>query len=119
MTEADMPKLKRADLAFARRTMQLPVEVKGQWHAEVWDAATGQLDAQYLIDWRSDQRGIYCVLWFGELPAATNRRLKVHPDGLPAPTSAKEMRAMLIDRIPEARRALIAVVVLDLSAGKP
>jgi len=119
MTEADMPKVKRADLAFARGTMQLPVEVKGQWHAEVWDAATGQLDAQYLIDWRSEQRGIYCVLWFGDVPAATNRRLKVHPDGLPAPAGAEEMRAMLIDRIPEARRALIAVEVLDLTAGKP
>lgn len=34
--------------------MQLPVEVKGQWHAEVWDAATGQLDMQYLIVWRSE-----------------------------------------------------------------
>ena len=118
MTEADMPKVKRADLAFARGTMQLPVEVKGEWHAEVWDAATDQLDAQYLIDWRSEQRGIYCVLWFGDVPAATNRRLKVHPDGLPAPTSAEEMRAMLIDRIPEARRALIEVVVLDLTADK-
>lgn len=119
MTEADMPNVKRADLAFARGTMQLPVEVKGQWHADVWDAATGQLDAQYLIDWRSGQRGIYCVFWFGEVPAASNRRLKVHPDGLPAPASAREMRAMLIERIPEARRALIEVVVLDLAGGKP
>jgi hypothetical protein len=52
------------------------------------------------------------------MAAATNRRLKVHPDGLPAPVSAEEMRAMLIDRIPEARRALIEVVVLDLTADK-
>ena len=119
MTEADMPKVKRADLAFARGTMQLPMEVKGHWHAEVWDAASGQLDAQYLIDWRSEQRGIYCVLWFGEVPAATNRRLKVHPDGLSAPTNAEEMRTMLIARIPEARRPLIDVVVIDLTSGKP
>jgi len=119
ITEADMPQTKRADLAFARSTMQLPVEVKGQWHSEVWDAATGQLDVQYLIDWRSEQRGIYCVLWFGDLPSATNRRLKAHPDGAAAPTSAEQMRIMLIERIPEARRALIDVVVLDLTAGKP
>lgn len=119
ITEADMPQTKRADLAFARGTMQLPVEVKGQWHGEVWDAATGQLDIQYLIDWRSEQRGVYCVLWFGDLPSATRRRLKAHPDGLPAPTTADAMRTMLIERIPEARRALIDVVVIDLSAGKP
>ena len=66
ITEADMPNTKRADLAFARGQLQLPMEVKGQWHPEVWDAATGQLDTQYLIDWRSEQRGIYCVLWFRE-----------------------------------------------------
>lgn len=118
ITEADMPQTKRADLAFARGMMQLPIEVKGQWHSEVWDAATGQLDIQYLIDWRSEQRGIYCVLWFGDLPSATKRRLKAHPDGLASPQSAEEMRKMLIDRIPQARRALIDVVVLDLTAGR-
>jgi hypothetical protein len=118
ITEADMPLTKRADLAYARGTMQLPVEVKGQWHSDVWDAATDQLDMQYLIDWRSEQRGIYCVLWFGDLSSATNRRLKAHPDGLAAPQSAEEMRTMLIDRIPEARRTLIDVLVLDLTAGR-
>lgn len=119
ITEADMPQTKRADLAFARGAMQLPVEVKGQWHPDVWDAATGQLDVQYLIDWRSENRGIYCALWFGDMPSKTKRRLKAHPDGLPAPASAEEMRAMLIARIPEARRALIDVVVFDFTAGDP
>ncbi|MFH7191263.1 hypothetical protein ACHWGL_30640, partial [Klebsiella pneumoniae] len=31
ITEADMPMTKRVDLAFARGTPQLPLEVKGQW----------------------------------------------------------------------------------------
>lgn len=118
ITEADMPMTKRADLAFARGSMQLPVEVKGQWHKDVWDAATGQLDSQYLIDWRSEERGIYCVLWFGDVPSASRRRLKAHPDGLPAPANAEEMRKMLIERTPEQRRALIDVVVLDFTAGR-
>lgn len=118
LTEADMPQTKRADLAFACESMQLPVEIKGQWHSSVWDAATQQLDVQYLIDWRSEQRGVYCVLWFGELPAATNRRLKTHPDGALAPNTAEEMQTMLVERIPEARRAHIDIVVLDLSSGK-
>jgi hypothetical protein len=118
ITEADMPMTKRADLAFARGAMQLPVEVKGQWHKDVWDAATGQLDVQYLVDWRCEQRGIYCVLWFGDVPAARKRRLKAHPDGISAPASAEEMRTMLIARIPEARRALISVMVFDLTARR-
>jgi hypothetical protein len=118
ISEADMPQTKRADLAFSRQSLQLPIEVKGQWHTDVWDAATGQLDAQYLIDWRSEQRGIYCVLWFGHQPSASNRRLKTHPDNLAAPEDAQTMRRMLIDRIPEARRAMIDVVVLDLITGR-
>lgn len=117
ITEADMPQNKRADLAFAHKAMQLPMEVKGQWHPNVWDAAAGQLDIQYLIDWRSEQRGIYCVLWFGDVLAASGRRLRAHPDGLSAPKTAKEMLNMLIQRIPESRRAHIDVVVLDFTAG--
>ena len=117
-TEADMPMTKRADLAFAHGSMQLPVEVKGQWHEDVWDAAVGQLDVRYLVDWRSEQRGIYCVLWFGNVPSASGRRLKVHPDGLRAPVNSEEMRTMLVARIPEARRAMINVVVFDFTAGR-
>jgi hypothetical protein len=119
ITEADMPKTKRADLAFACGQLQIPMEVKGQWHPEVWQAATDQLDLKYLIDWRSEQRGIYCVLWFGNLPSTSGRRLQAPPKGHKAPDSANEMRNMLNERIPEARRALIDVVVLDLTAGKP
>lgn len=81
ITEAEMPNNKLADLAFACVTMQLPMEVEGQWHPQVWDAATDQLDQKYLIDWRSDQRGIYCVLWFGDLPASSGHRLKAPPAG--------------------------------------
>ncbi|MFM0491908.1 NACHT domain-containing protein [Paraburkholderia graminis] len=118
ITEADMPKTKRADLAFAYRQLQLPMEVKGQWHAKVWQAASDQLDRNYLIDWRSDGRGIYCVLWFGDLPSKSGRRLQAPPNGFNAPQSADEMRRMLIERIPEARQSLIDVFVLDLTAGK-
>ncbi len=118
ITEADMPKTKRADLAFACGQLQLPMEVKGQWHKDVWDAATGQLDLQYLIDWRSEQRGIYCVLWCGDLPSKSGRRLKAPPKGLSTPKTPGEMREMLIAQIPKSRQPLIDVVVLDLTVGK-
>ena len=117
ITEADMPASKRADLAFASGRLQLPMEVKGQWHDKVWDAASGQLDALYLNDWRSDERGIYCVLWFGDLPSATRRRLKAPPAGEPVPTTAEMMREILLARLPATRRPLIEVIVLDLSRG--
>lgn len=34
LTEADMPKSKRVDLAFACADLQLPIEVNCQWHDE-------------------------------------------------------------------------------------
>jgi hypothetical protein len=52
-----------------------------------------------------------------KLPVAL-RRLKRPPKGSKPPTTASAMRAMLIDRIPKTRRAMIDVVVLDLSVGK-
>lgn len=118
MTEADMPQSKRADLAFARGPKQLPMEVKGQWHPDVWDAVNSQLASQYLIDWRSEGRGIYCVLWFGDVPSATGRRLKPPPSGVASPLSPEQMREAIIALIPEARRPFIDVFVLDLSSGK-
>lgn len=118
MTEADMPHSKRADLAFARGTMQLPMEVKGQWHPDVWDAANSQLASQYLIDWRSEGRGIYCVLWFGDVPSATGRRLKPPPAGVASPSSPEQMHDAILALIPEARRPFIDVFILDLSSRK-
>lgn len=117
ITEADMPRSKRADLAFAYDRMQLPMEIKGQWHSDVWSAATGQLDAQYLIDWRSQEKGIYCVLWFGDLHSNTERRLKPPPPGLILPTSAEAMRDAIKALIPTSRRKFIDVVVLDFTSG--
>lgn len=117
-TEVDMPKTKRADVAFARGHLQLPMEVKGQWHDDVWTAATLQLQERYLIDWRSQGCGIYCILWFGSLRSATRRRLKAPPAGVSAPRSATEMRESLIGMLPPDIRNLIDVVVIDFEAGK-
>lgn len=118
MTEVDMPQSKRADLAFTSGAKQLPMEVKGQWHPDVWDAANSQLASHYLIDWRSEGRGIYCVLWFGEVPSATGRRLKPPPAGIASPLTPGQMREAIIALIPETRRPFIDVFVLDLSSGK-
>lgn len=119
LTEADMPNNKRVDLAFVCGEMQLPMEIKGQWHDDVWDAASRQLDTKYLIDWRSQQRGIYCVLWFGEQSLPSGRRLKPHPDGLPSPNTPDHMQAMIVERIPAHRRPMIDVVLLDLTKRAP
>ena len=61
-----MPNLKRVDIMLLRHGIGLPIEVKGQWHQNVWDGSTTQLDEMYAQDWRAKGSGIYLVLWFGE-----------------------------------------------------
>ena len=87
-------------------------EIKGQWHAKVWDAASEQLDAYYAREWRAQGRGVYIVLWFGNV---CGRQLPAHPEGLARPEIPVELRQMLIDRLPESRRSQIDVFVIDLT----
>ena len=102
----------RADIAAIRESIGLPVEIKGQWHEKVWDAATDQLDAKYARDWHAQGRGVYIVLWFGDAPG---KQLRAHPDGLDRPNTPESLRLMLKDRLPEEKRSLIDVYVLDVS----
>ena len=112
--EASMPDYGRADIAVTCNGMKLPVEIKGQWHPELWDAASDQLDARYASDSQAERCGVYIVLWFGDV---CDRKLRPHPDGKEAPTTPGALRQMLIDGLPEARRASIDVFVVDL--GRP
>jgi hypothetical protein len=106
--EMHMPNQKRADIA----AIGLPVEIKGQWHAEVWDAVTDQLAALYSRDWRAEGRGVFIVIWFGD---AKGKQLTAHPDGLAKPTTPEALRMMLLERIPEQARDLCDVYVVDVS----
>ena len=110
--EEQMPGVTRADIGLRIDKLVLPVEIKGQWHPEVWAAASKQLDGQYTRDWRAEGRGVYIVLWFGDVPSSN---LPPHPDGAAAPESPEALRAMLVTRIPADRRPYIDVYVVDVS----
>lgn len=112
LPEITMPEANRADIVVVYRAYGLPIEIKGQWHPKVWNAADVQLIEKYARDWRADDRGIYLVLWFGNVPG---KNLPKNPDGLSPPSSPEELRQMLIDRLPLAERARIDVFVLDVS----
>ena len=112
--EMHMPRQKRADIAAIRNDFGLPVEIKGQWHREVWNAACDQLDANYTKDWRADGRGVYIVLWFGDA-VRKKKRLWRHPEGLKRPETPEALQRMLVDRLPEERRFWIDVLVVDVS----
>jgi hypothetical protein len=110
--ETQMPDAKRADIAVIYNGLGLPVEIKGQWHKDVWNAPSEQLIELYTKDYRANGRGIYVVLWFG--PVA-GKKLVSHPDGRPRPAKPKELRQMLLDRLDPSERCRAEIVVLDVS----
>ncbi len=93
------------------RDLMVPIEIKGQWHKDVWHAADTQLARLYTVDWRSERRGIYLVLWFGN----KGKKLKNQSLGLPPPQSAEALQAMLSKQSKAAQEGLVEIIVLDLT----
>lgn len=104
---------REVDITCAAGDLRLPIEIKGQWHADLWTGADKQLDAMYARDWRADMRGIYLVLWFGE-QSERNKSLRSKGRGLPIPSSASELQAMLLDGSRAARDGRISIVVMEI-----
>jgi hypothetical protein len=108
--EAHVADEKRIDIvAHAHKQLILPIEIKGQWHPELWIAADKQLDHRYVNDWRAE-RGIYLVLWFGEDTVIPNA-----PDGRSKPKTPAELREALHAMSKAAVAGRVNVVVLDIT----
>lgn len=105
---------KEVDIACSVGDLCLPIEVKGQWHPELWRGADAQLDRLYAQDWRADKRGIYLVLWFGE-NMQSNKRLTGPGAGGTRPKTPDELCEMLTERSYAARDGRIRIFVLDLA----
>ncbi|SDG37920.1 NACHT domain-containing protein [Sulfitobacter delicatus] len=104
---------KRADIKCTIGNLMLPIEIKGQWHKDLWGAADTQLDRLYSADWRAERRGIYLVLWFGAR-VPKNKKLKGPKRGLDTPSSASELQDALIQNSECAKQGNIEVIVVDL-----
>lgn len=105
---------KRADIQCTIGHLMLPIEVKGQWHADLWSAADTQLDRRYAPDYRAEGRGIYLVLWFGkDVPAG--KRLKGQGRGAKRPASPADLADALRLTLPADLCERIEIVVLDLT----
>ncbi|WP_322404940.1 hypothetical protein [Massilia luteola] len=112
--EAHVAADKEVDIACSISTLRLPIEVKGQWHAELWRAADSQLARLYAKDWRADGHGIYLVLWFGN-HVAKNKRLRSPGRGIDSPRTPEQLREMLASTSRAVQDGRIEVVVIDLS----
>ncbi len=86
----------------------LVTEVKGQWHKELYSAASAQLHERYAIHPDAEQQGIYLVIWFG--PREKVAGLKSHTI-----KNAKELRDSVEATLPARLRGFVDVFVLDVS----
>ncbi len=86
----------------------LVVEVKGQWHGELYTAAKMQLYERYAVHPDAADQGIYLVLWFG--PGTKVAGLKRH-----SITTASALRQSILDNMPKELHSRIDVIVLDFS----
>ncbi|MBN8499530.1 MAG: hypothetical protein J0M19_00030 [Sphingomonadales bacterium] len=108
---------KEIDIGCTLGDLLVPIEVKGQWHNELWTAADDQLDRLYTPDWRADDLGIYLVFWFGR-DVPNNKRLKSPGQGHCAPDTPAALRDQLIARSRAAASGRVSVVVLDLTRAE-
>lgn len=105
---------KRADIRCTIEQLMLPIEIKGQWHKDLWDAADTQLDRLYSNDWRAERKGIYIVFWFGpDVPK--NKKLRSLTGSTTPPTSAEELRTSLIENSVVAKKGNVEVFVMDMT----
>ncbi|MEP1059710.1 MULTISPECIES: hypothetical protein [Cyanophyceae] len=106
---------KRSDFTATKmisgRRRLLVTEVKGQWHDELYTAASAQLHERYSIHPDAERQGIFLAVWFGADEKVAGR--KRHGIG-----SAQELRISIEANLPQALRGLIDVFVLDVSKPK-
>jgi hypothetical protein len=113
--EHQLKDAKRSDFTVTKmidgKRRLLVTEVKGQWHDELYTAASTQLHERYSIHPDAEQQGIFLAIWFGVDEEVAGR--KVHDIG-----SAQELRISIEANLPQALRGLIDVFVLDVSKPK-
>jgi hypothetical protein len=103
---------KRADMSVAMPGRKILIELKRDYHSDVWTAVEGQLERYYAHDPEAKGFGVFCVFWFGDKRPSP---IPAPPGGLARPRSASEMEQMLRDLMPSDHRNRLAVIVIDVS----
>lgn len=97
-----------ASKLISGRRRLLVTEVKGQWHRELYSAASAQLYDRYSIHPDAEQQGIFLVIWFGECETVAGR--KKH--GI---KTAQGLKISIEAELPADLRGLVDIFVLDVS----
>jgi hypothetical protein len=87
--EGDMAADKSADVVvLGQGSLKLPMEVKRDYHVDLWDAAKNQLGRLYTRDPSARGYGIYLVFYFGP---GRGRAMTPHPNGTVVADSQEEL----------------------------
>jgi hypothetical protein len=104
---------KRADIVLLNSAKQkLPIEVKRDYHRDLWTACGNQLDRLYARDPQADGYGIYLVFWFGD---KRTRSMPKPPNSLTEPNSPEELENALRSLIKAEDKYRLEVVVIDVT----
>lgn len=107
--EGHMARDKRADIAVSLFQKKVLVEIKRDYHRDLWTAIEGQLE-QYTRDPNASGFGVYTVFWFG-----AKRPSPIPGGSSKSPRDAADLEAMLHKRHSANRRDQIAILVIDVS----
>lgn len=110
--EGHMVSDKRADICLFANDMKLVLELKRDYHTELWTAIERQLDRFYTRDPESQGFGVYGVFWFGE---QRPKKIPTPPNGLQCPDSPEGLEEVLRNEIPDRLREKIQVFAFDIS----
>lgn len=96
-----------AKVSIGGQQKLLVIEVKGQWHSELFTAAYEQLYERYAKHDNAAEQGIYLVLWFGidEVIAGNLNHFE----------SAQQLQEKVSADMPAELKGRIDIFVLDLS----
>ncbi|GKW43342.1 NACHT domain-containing protein [Pectobacterium parvum] len=110
--EGHMVSGKRADIIISLPGIKIPIEIKRDYHRDVWSALNEQLDQLYTTNPDAAGYGIYLVFWFGaSRPYAIPRPAK----DTPPPVNATTMEVILNEAVPMVKRDRLSAIVIDVS----
>jgi hypothetical protein len=113
--ESLMANSKRVDIILSANGMKLPIEIKRDYHPDVWTACEAQLKELYTTLTQANGHGVFLVFWYGEKRGKTNK-IKLPPTtSKQRPTSAKGMQKMLEALVSSNNRHCIKIKVFDVS----
>jgi len=108
--EFDYVSDKRADIRVSyRNSITVPIEIKGEWHSELWTAVQSQLIPQYTKQKETEGFGIYLVLWVGGTEQSPAR------DGGKRPLTSTDLELRLHRYLPKDIQQQITVKVIDVT----